>query len=132
MEDRNQDFIKVNMNPSFLNSSGIELVAFLDREGRYVWRQGYDTGIHEPLNFAFLGDPALAAGHPFLPSIAQGTRNQGIMLTEHGPMLLTLSPILDGNGNGPHRGAVLMGRLLTRKRLTQLADQGPAQPRVSV
>ena len=30
---------------SFLNSSGIELVAFLDRQGRYVWRQGYDAKV---------------------------------------------------------------------------------------
>ena len=127
MEDRNQDFIKNNMNPSFLNSSGIEVVAFLDREGRYVWRQGYDSKIHEPLDFAFLGGAALDAGHPFLSSIAQGTRNQGMLLTEHGPMLLTLSPILDGNGGGPHRGAVLMGRLLVGKRIAQLAEQAQVQ-----
>lgn len=132
MEDRNEDFIKINMNPSFLNSSGIELVAFLDREGRYVWRQGYDPAIHEPLDFAFLRDAALEAGHPFLPSIAQGTRNQGIVLTEHGPMLLTLSPTLDGNGKGPHRGAVLMGRLLNGKRVGQLAEQAQVQLTLSV
>ena len=38
-------------------------------------------------------------------------------------MLLTLAPILDGNGQGPHRGAVLMGRLLSKKRIAQLAEQ---------
>ncbi len=116
------------MNPSFLNSSGIELVAFLDREGRYTWRQGYDARIHEPLRYAFLDDDALESGHPFLPSIAQGVRNQGIVLTEHGPMLLTLSPILDGNGNGPHRGAVLMGRLLAGQahRAARRAGAGSA------
>lgn len=127
MDDRNQDFIDINMNPSFLNSSGIELVAFLDREGRFIWRQGYDARIHEPLGFAFLDDDALEPRHPFLPSIGQGTRNQGIVLTEHGPMLLTLSPILDGNGNGPHRGAVLMGRLLIGKRIAQLSEQAQVQ-----
>jgi sensor domain CHASE-containing protein len=123
MEDRNPDYIEINMTPSFLNSSGIELVAFLDRDGRYVWRQGYEAGDHQPLRFAFLQDEALAPGHPFLPSIARGARDQGIVLTEHGPVLLTLSPILDGNGNGPHRGAVLMGRLLTGSRIAQLSEQ---------
>ena len=127
MEDHNQDFIEINMNPSFLNSSGIELVAFLDREGRYAWRQGYDARIHEPLRYAFLDEDTLGTGHPFLASIAQGARNQGIVLTEHGPMLLTLAPILDGNGNGPHRGAVLMGRLLAGKRIAQLAEQAQVQ-----
>ena len=46
-------------------------------------------------------------------------------------MLLTLSPILDGNGNGPHRGAVLMGRLLTTGRIAQLAEQAQVQLTVS-
>ena len=58
------------MNPSFLNSSGIELVAFLDREGRYVWRQGYDASVHAPLHYALLDTAGLAAGHPFLDAIA--------------------------------------------------------------
>jgi sensor domain CHASE-containing protein len=123
MADRNRAFIDTNMNPSFLTSSGIELVAFLDREGRFAWRQGYDTATHAPLRYAFLDADRLEPSHPFLLSIAQGARNQGIVLTEHGPMLLTLAPILDGNGNGPQRGAVLMGRLLVGNRLAQLANQ---------
>jgi sensor domain CHASE-containing protein len=123
MADRNQAFIDTNMNPSFLNSAGIELVAFLDREGRYAWRQGYDAGSHAPLRYAFLEAEGLEPSHPFLTSIAQGARNQGVVRTEHGPMLLTLAPILDGNGNGPQRGAVLMGRLLVGKRVAQLAEQ---------
>ena len=127
MADRNQDFIRINMNPSFLNSSDIELVALLDGSGRYAWRQGYDADRHESLHYDFLDDDALRPDHPFLQSIAQGTRNQGIILTEHGPMLLTLSPILDGNGNGPHRGAVLMGRLLAGRRIAQLAEQAQVQ-----
>ncbi len=127
MANRNQGFIDANMTPSFLNSAGIELVAFLDREGGFAWRQGYDAGIHEPLHYALLDEDRLEQGHPFLPSIAQGTRNQGIVLTEHGPMLLTLAPILDGNGKGPQRGAVLMGRLLSARRITQLAEQAQVQ-----
>jgi sensor domain CHASE-containing protein len=120
---RNEDFITVNMNPSFLISSGIELVAFFDPQGRFVWRQGYDTGPHQPLHYSMLDADGLDATHPFRQAIADGRRDQGIVLTEHGPMLLTLAPILDGNGQGPHRGAVLMGRLLSAKRIAQLADQ---------
>ena len=129
---RNEDFIAVNMNPSFLNSSGIELVAFLDREGRYIWRQGYDANVHAPLHYSLLDPAGLEAGHPFLAAIAVGQRNQGIVLTEHGPMLLTLAPILDGNGQGPHRGAVLMGRLLSKKRIAQLAEQAQVDLAVRV
>jgi signal transduction histidine kinase len=74
----------------------------------------------------------LGPTHPFLPAIAGGQRNQGIVLTEHGPMLLTLAPILDGNGQGPHRGAVLMGRLLSAKRIAQLSNQAQVDLTVRV
>jgi sensor domain CHASE-containing protein len=130
MVDHNPKFIDTNMNPSFLNSSGIEFMAFIDGDGRYAWRQGYDPEVHEPLHYVLLDDDALEPRHPFRPSITSVSRNQGIILTEHGPMLLALSPILDGNGQGPHRGAVLMGRLLTPKRIAQLAEQ--AQVRLTV
>jgi len=127
---QNPQFIETNMNPSFLESSGIELVAFLNADGRFVWRQGYAAQGHAPIPYAMLDAPGLEPGHPFLPSIRDGQRNKGIVLTEHGAMLLTLAPILDGNGGGPHRGAVLMGRLLTPKRIAQLAEQ--AQVKLAV
>jgi sensor domain CHASE-containing protein len=129
---RNEDFITTNMTPSFLVSSGMELVAFLDPQGRFVWRQGYDAGTHEPLHYSMLDPDGLDAAHPFLNAIAEGRRDQGIVLTEHGPMLLTLAPILDGNGQGPHRGAVLMGRLLSAKRIAQLADQAQVELTIRV
>jgi sensor domain CHASE-containing protein len=81
---RNEDFIAVNMNPSFLNSSGIELVAFLDREGRYIWRQ-VTTPTHAPLHYSLLDPAGLEAGHPFLAAIAVGQRNQGIVPPSTGP-----------------------------------------------
>jgi sensor domain CHASE-containing protein len=129
---RNDDFIEANMTPSFLNSAGIEVVAILDAEGNYIWRQGYDAKAHEPLDYGFLKPAGLGTGHPFLDAIGAGQRNQGIIVTEHGPVLLTVSPILDGNGGGPHRGAVLMGRLLSTKRIAQLAEQAQVKLTVRV
>jgi sensor domain CHASE-containing protein len=132
VQRRNEEFIEANMTPSFLNSSGIEAVALVDAAGDFIWRQGYDADEHEPLDYAFLAETGLGAEHPLLPAIAAGERNQGIIVTEHGPMLLTVSPILDGNGRGPHRGAVLMGRLLSAKRIAQLAEQAQVQLAVRV
>ena len=42
-------------------------------------------------------------------------------------MLLAASPILDGNGKGPARGMVLMGRLLNDAPLAEIAAQAQAQ-----
>ena len=47
-------------------------------------------------------------------------------------MLFTLAPILNGNGQGPQRGAVLMGRLLSKKRIAQLAEQAQVNLAVRV
>jgi len=45
------------------------------------------------------------------------------MSTNQGPMLAVLAPVLDGSGTGPHRGMVLMGRLLTDKEIARIGDQ---------
>jgi len=44
-------------------------------------------------------------------------------MTEQGPMLLVAAPVLDGAGNGPHRGSVLLGRLVTPEVAAGWADQ---------
>ncbi len=45
------------------------------------------------------------------------------LVTEHGPAMLVVAPVLDGAGNGPHRGAVLLARVITPEVAARLAEQ---------
>ena len=52
-------------------------------------------------------------------------------MTEHGPAMLVAAPILDGAGNGPHRGSVMLARLITPAVAARLAEQAQVKLQVS-
>ena len=47
----------------------------------------------------------------------------GILLTEHGPMLLASFPILQSTREGPIRGTFFMGRMLDQALVDAMAEQ---------
>ena len=130
MAGDNPAFIEENMTPATLEAAGLDLVAYLDDAGRYLWSAGRDPATGDERRYALLDGGALEAVHPFLPAIADGREVKGIQMTEHGPMLLVAAPVLDGAGNGPHRGAVLLGRLVTREVAAGWADQAQVNLRI--
>lgn len=123
MADGNPEFIENNMTPATIEAAGLDAVAYLDADARFVWRQGFDPATHEAVDYQMLAEDALPATHPFRDAIAQGQPAKGLVLTEHGPTMLVAAPILDGAGNGPHRGSVLLARILSPAVVTRLAEQ---------
>ena len=45
--------------------------------------------------------------------------------------MLVVAPVLDGAGNGPHRGAVLLGRVITPEVAARLAEQAQVDLKVT-
>ena len=123
MAGNNPAFIDENMTPATLEAAGLDLVGYLDADGRYLWRTGRNPETRAERAYQLIAGDALEAGHPFRSAIAAGREVKGIQMTEHGPMLLVAAPVLDGAGNGPHRGSVLLGRLITPEVAAGWADQ---------
>ncbi len=117
------EFIDENMTPATLEAAGLDAVAFVDPEGRFIWRKGVDPATRADLEFQWLAGTGLGPHHPFRGAIERGEGAQGIVVTEHGPAMLVAAPILDGSGEGPHRGAVVLARLITPEVAARLADQ---------
>jgi len=124
-------FIDDNMTPSTIEAARLDAVAYLDPDARFVWRRGFDPATHADLAYAMLGGEALAPGHPFRAAIAAGRGASGLVLTEHGPAMLVVAPILDGDGSGPHRGAVLLARVITPEVAARLAEQAQVHLEIS-
>jgi len=131
MAGKAPDFIENNMNKATIESAGLELVAYLDADARFVWRKGFDPDTHDDLEFRMLAADSLATGHPFRDAIKNGQPAKGIVVTEHGPAMLVVAPILDGAGNGPHRGSVMLARLITPAVAARLAEQAQVKLQVS-
>lgn len=127
----NAAFIQENMTPATLEAAGLDIVAFVDKQGRFVWGKGVDPATREDLDYQLLSGEGLGAKHPFRSAIERGEGAQGIVLTEHGPAMFVAAPVLDGAGNGPHRGAVLLARLITPDVAARLAEQAQVTLQVS-
>lgn len=124
-------FIDDNMTPATVEAARLDLIAYVDRDARFVWRQGFDPATHAARPYAMLSGDALPAVHPFRAAIAEGREARGLVLTEHGPAMLVAAPVLDGAGNGPHRGAVLLARVITPDVAARLAEQAQVQLEVT-
>jgi sensor domain CHASE-containing protein/two-component sensor histidine kinase len=123
MAGENATFIQDNMTPSTIVAAGLDVVAFVDKDGRFVWRQGLQPGTDKELDYQFLSAEALDPAHPFMDAIRKGEAAKGIVQTEHGPAMIVTAPVLDGAGNGPHHGAVLLARVITPEVAARLAEQ---------
>jgi two-component system NtrC family sensor kinase len=131
MAGKNPQFIEENMTPATLESVGVDVVAYVDADGRFVWKKGRNPATNDDLNFQLLAGESLAANHPFREAIRNGEGAKGLVVTEHGPAMLVAAPVLDGAGNGPHHGSVLLARLITPEVAARLAEQAQVDLQVS-
>lgn len=130
LKSRNSLFIEENMTRSTIEAADLNIVAFLDTGSRFVWAAGFNPDDFSDARFEMLQAKELPTNSSFRQVIEAGQQTRGIINTEHGPALIAVAPVLDGAGNGPHRGAVLLGRLLTPHQIAKLAEQ--AQVKLSM
>ena len=130
MAGENPAFIADNMTPSTIEAARLDAVALLDAQSRFVWRQGYDPATDAERRWAMLDGqawtrPPLAARHRGGRAgerpRAHGTRSRDADGRTH----------LDGAGNGPHRGAVMLMRVITEDMAARLAEQAQVQLEVT-
>jgi len=112
VEDRNPAFQKANLGWESLHSATrINLLSILDVRGKSVW-SGFRDEPDRPLP---------------MPPLLDGTENipatSGLLLTQEGPMVVALRPILQSDGRGPIRGTLIMGRLLDEDFLRSLRQR---------
>jgi two-component system, NtrC family, sensor kinase len=99
----------------------VELIAIYDTEGHYVRGASFDLETGDEITISpFTSD--LPADHPLLATTRMDGLT-GILLTEHGPMMLASYPILQSTREGPVRGTWFMGRMLNRAMLDALVEQ---------
>jgi sensor domain CHASE-containing protein len=132
MQTRYDRFIDENMAPATIQAVHLNLVAFIEPNGRYVWRAGFVTPGPTEARFKLLEPASFEGASVFREAIAQGRQASGVVQTEYGPALIAVAPVLDGLGNGPHEGAALIGRLITQELIGKIAKQAQVELRMLV
>jgi signal transduction histidine kinase/ActR/RegA family two-component response regulator len=131
MSDRNAGYVTDNLSTDAITSLHLDALAYVDLDGRFVWSTatGASQGRAFP-NIDFISHGQVPPEHPWWHILRDGRAASGILRTNRGPLLAAVSPVLDGSGTGPHRGMLLMGRLLTPQMIARIGDQ--AQVRLSM
>lgn len=111
--DHNPQYVDDNLSPAAMKQLRLAALAYVDLDGRIVPAKSFDPASGEPLEHRLFSQETLPDDCAFWSNLRDGTPAQGLVATDRGILLAAVTPILDGFGNGPSRGMVLMGRLLT-------------------
>ena len=130
MQDHNQEFAEENLNPIAMKQLHITALAFVDLQGRFVWSFAEDPVRAEPLSLDLFEGGRLRPESPWLENLKHAKASHALIATNHGVLLAAVAPILDGFGQGPTRGLVVMGRMLTAREIAQIGAN--AQTTVTV
>jgi signal transduction histidine kinase/CheY-like chemotaxis protein len=130
MQDRNAGFADENLNVIAMKQLHLTMLALIDASGNIVWSYGFDPVTTKALKIDFLDGPQLPANFPWLESLHNGSSHDGLIATNQGIMLAAVAPILNGYAQGPLRGLMLMGRLLTAPEIAAIGSS--AQTNVAV
>ncbi|HET6161793.1 MAG TPA: CHASE4 domain-containing protein [Dongiaceae bacterium] len=117
----NDEYDRQTFTVDVMRDLEMQLIGIYDTNGHRVRSMSVDLESGEEITIQpFTGD--MPADHPLL---AHDKTNgiTGILLTEHGPMLLASFPILQSTREGPVRGSFFMGRLLSTSLIAALVDQ---------
>ena len=126
VEDRNPEFVRANITDVALRQLDVNALLIVDVNNNVVLARDIQLQSEQPLGLDLAALTSLPENFPWRASLLGAHSVKGLLTTNRGVMLLAASPILDGNGKGPARGMVLMGRLLNEATLAEIAAQAQA------
>ena len=129
IKDPDSNYPEINLSVTTFEDNNLHVLAICDLNGRVVWHRihypkgGASIGLKDfPPSFVPADHPLMLqpdpTGRPFSEIVAQG-----VLMTEHGPLLIASRPIITTNHEGPARGVFMMGRFLDDGLVEKLTDQ---------
>jgi len=115
---RGEEYAAANLLPQTFRNAGINLIYIVDSAGQVVWGQARDLSTGEEISLREFAGEAWPPTHPFLAGPAAG-----LFPTARDPLLIAARPILTSAGEGPSRGALIMGRFLDEASVQHLGEQ---------
>ncbi|HUI58895.1 MAG TPA: CHASE4 domain-containing protein [Steroidobacteraceae bacterium] len=121
--NRNRDYVTDNITDVALKQLNVNVLFIVDLQGSFVLAHGIDLHSSGPLGLDLLSQPGLPEDFPWRANLRAGQTARGFLRTNLGILMLAAAPVLDGNGHGPSRGMVIMGRLLTAGEIANIGAQ---------
>jgi len=121
--DENEDYKKANLVPTMFTNNHLNLVCYFDVNGRTVWSGAYDLSTGGPMTFEDFSRPSMGLESPLFHIKDLNEAVEGVMITEHGPLLVASRRILNNENEGPSRGTMVMGKLLDEEQAKGIAQR---------
>jgi two-component system NtrC family sensor kinase len=119
--DRNERYAAGNLVATAFTTLDLSVLCLYDPAGALIWGAAYDRETGRPLRVADLVPASLPPGHPLAAGAPGGTLQAGVWVKGSVPLVLCARAILRGDGTGPSRGTLVMGRALTAADVKALA-----------
>ena len=126
MHDHNPSAVNEDMTESATRQIGANVVLIVDLDGNVVFARTVDLISNHRIDLDLAAAKSLPVQFPWRANLHNGQRAKGLVPTNRGTLMLAAGPILDGNGHGPSRGMVMMGRLLTAAEIASIGAQAQA------
>lgn len=129
------DYIEANLVDTSFTDNNLNLICLVANDNQVAWSRTVDLENMEDFSIRMFPGDRFGADSPVLAHTryregdTQGVA--GIVITEKGPMLMASRPILTSNREGPARGTLIMGTLLTERYVSRLSRQVQVPFRVS-
>jgi two-component system NtrC family sensor kinase len=127
VQDHNQAFVTDNITQVALRELNVNTMLVVDHDGNYVLASELDLNSDQPLNLDFVTRKTLPADFPWRANLRDGVPAKGFVQTNRGILMMAAAPILNGTGQGPARGMVIMGRLLASAEIARIGSQAQVQ-----
>jgi sensor domain CHASE-containing protein len=113
-QDRNDAYRKSNLNEQALNGLKVNILYIFDADQQQIWGMAYDldsqqeisiSGLSEQLGNIRLMDPQ--------------SKVEGVLITARGPVMVSATPILKSDSQGPVMGYFVLGRFLNTNSISE-------------
>jgi len=121
--DHNSAYVAANISNVALRQLNVNVLMIVDREGHVLQARDLDLQSDRPLGLELTSAPELPSDFPWRPNLHAATAVRCLLRTSQGILMLAAAPVLDGHGNGPSRGRVIIGRLLSPAVVRSLGAQ---------
>lgn len=110
------EYISTNLIKQTFTDNKLNLIFFFNSEGKKEWGEFRDWRSGETKADFDIGETT-----PFLINRADG-HIEGVFLSTEGPVMISCRPIISSDRTGPVHGTLMMGRLLDKEIITQIAE----------
>jgi sensor domain CHASE-containing protein len=107
--------------PVFVNTKS-NLIMYFNVAGDVIWGKIYDLEQEKYIKINEFSVKKLSPDHPFLKHENLESAPKGIVITEHGPMMIASRPIVKSDETGPIGGTIMMG-FFVKDRLAKIQSQ---------